>query len=156
MRFVVDQPALGGLVPSSATGWPAFSVASGMTPEGAFEWHNTLVVDPRRSWRSLLVAAVPFTKLRHMFNGPLNILVRPSRPIGALRKDRGHGEHRDCSASDKMTEFTPQQLLSFDACLKCGRCQEALSRQHQRAWTTRPRDLVQMMRTGDEQLPVDG
>ena len=60
-------------------------LASGMTTQQAFEWHNTLVV-VHVVVALLLVASVPFTKLRHMLTGPLNILVRTERPMGTLSK----------------------------------------------------------------------
>jgi len=135
--------------------WAVFSVignwlagvfrAAGMTVEQAFQWHNTLVV-VHVIVALLLVAVVPFTKLRHMLNGPLNILVRPSRPMGALDKIEDI-ENTEVLGVNKMTDFTPQQLLSFDACLKCGRCHEACP-SNIAGMNYSPRDLVQMLRQG--------
>ena len=122
MRFVAADPAWAGY--SLVGSWLADVFrAGGMTVETAFNWHNTLVV-LHVIVALLLVAAVPFTKLRHMFNGPLNILVRPTRPIGALEKIEDI-ENTEMLGVGKIVEFTPQQLLSFDACLRCGRCEEA-------------------------------
>jgi len=144
MRLIVAQPAWSGWSPIGS--WLAgVFVASGMTVEQAFAWHNSLVVT-HAVVAFLLVATVPFTKLRHMFNGPLNILVRPQRPMGALQKIEDI-ENTEVLGVNKMAEFTPQQLLSFDACLKCGRCQEACPSNFS-GMDYSPRDLVQMLRKG--------
>ncbi len=144
MRFIAADPAWAGY--SVIGNWLAdIFRAGGMTVETAFNWHNTLVVI-HTIVALLLVAAVPFTKLRHIFNGPLNILVRPSRPIGALQKIEDI-ENTEILGVNKMTEFTPQQLLSFDACLKCGRCQEACPA-NLSGMDYSPRDLVQMLHKG--------
>jgi len=144
MRFIAADPAWAGY--SIIGNWLADVFrAGGMTVETAFNWHNTLVVI-HTIVALLLVAVVPFTKLRHMFNGPLNILVRPQRPIGALQKIEDI-ENTEILGVNKMTEFTPQQLLSFDACLKCGRCQEACPANIS-GMDYSPRDLVQMLRKG--------
>jgi Fe-S oxidoreductase/nitrate reductase gamma subunit len=144
MRLIAADPSWAGY--SLVGGWFAkLYLSMGMTAESAAQWHNTLVVI-HVIVALLLVGAVPFTKLRHMFNGPLNILVRPTRPIGALTKIEDL-ENTEVLGVNKMTEFTPQQLLSFDACLKCGRCQEACPA-NIAGMPYSPRDLVQMLRTG--------
>jgi Fe-S oxidoreductase len=47
----------------------------------------------------------------------------------------------------KIVEFAPQQLLSFDACLKCGRCHEACPATLS-GMDYSPRDLIQMLYRG--------
>ena len=129
-------------------------LASGMTVEQAFEWHNALVI-VHVIVSLVLVGSVPFTKLRHMFNGPLNILVRPAaRPMGALDKIEDI-ENTELLGVGKIVEFTPQQLLSFDACLKCGRCQEACPANIS-GMDYSPRDLVQMFRKGMNEALLTG
>ena len=71
------------------------------------------------------IALVPYCKLRHIFFAPLNI---------ALREDRKAGRYAGVSLEEveetgrygvgKASDFTRRQLLSFDACTECGRCQE--------------------------------
>jgi Fe-S oxidoreductase/nitrate reductase gamma subunit len=144
MRFIASNPAWSGW--SFVGKWIAdMYVAMGMTPEIAFAWHNALVI-AHVIVALILIAVVPFTKLRHMINGPLNILVRPSRHIGALSKIEDI-ENTEQLGVNKMLEFTPQQLLSFDACLKCGRCHEACPANIS-GMDYSPRDLVQMLRKG--------
>ena len=144
MRLMVVNPPWAAWSPVG--NWLAgVFLASGMTTKQAFEWHNTLVI-VHVIVALVLVAAVPFTKLRHMLTGPLNILVRPQEPMGALQKIEDI-ETTELLGVGKIVEFTPQQLLSFDACLKCGRCQEACPANIS-GMDYSPRDLVQMMRKG--------
>jgi len=144
MRLMVVNPPWAAWSPIG--NWLAgVFLASGMTTEQAFEWHNTLVV-VHVIVALVLVAAVPFTKLRHILTGPLNILVRPEGPMGAMQKIEDI-ETTELLGVGKIVEFTPQQLLSFDACLKCGRCQEACPANIS-GMDYSPRDLVQMMRKG--------
>lgn len=71
----------------------------------------------------LLFASIPFTKLRHLVAIPLNILVKPSRKTGTIEKIENIDE-AEILGVGKIDEFTSQQLLSFDACVRCGRCEE--------------------------------
>jgi Fe-S oxidoreductase len=72
----------------------------------------------------LLVASIPFTKLRHLIYTPLNILLRPLRKTSALEKIENIDE-AEILGVGQITEFTSQQLLSLDACVRCGRCEAA-------------------------------
>jgi Fe-S oxidoreductase/nitrate reductase gamma subunit len=95
----------------------------GMTAQGATQLHDVL-------WwvhagvALLLVASIPFTKMRHLVYIPLNIILRPLRPTGALEKIENI-DQAEVLGVGKVSEFTSQQLLSFDACVNCGRCEEA-------------------------------
>ncbi len=67
--------------------------------------------------------AIPFTKLRHIFTGPLNILLRPERHDGALETIEDIEEAEKLGVGD-IAEFQRQVLLSFNACVQCGRCED--------------------------------
>ena len=69
-----------------------------------------------------LVAVLPFTKLRHLITGPLNILARPARPEGELETIENI-EETELLGVGKIAEYTTPSLLSFDACVQCGRCE---------------------------------
>ena len=71
----------------------------------------------------VLVASLPFTKLRHLIYTPLNILFKPHRKSNTLEKIDDL-EEAEILGVGKVSEFTSQQLLSFDACVRCGRCEE--------------------------------
>lgn len=98
-------------------------LALGMTPETAWQWHASLY------WAHIVaglvfVASIPFTKLRHLVTAPLNIVTRPLRKSSALTPIENI-EEAEILGAGEVSEFTPQQLLSFDACLRCGRCEAA-------------------------------
>ncbi len=66
------------------------------------------------------IASVPFTKLFHIFAAPVNIFFRSLEPAGKVAAVRpgnsvGVKEWRD---------FTWKQILDFEACTRCGRCQD--------------------------------
>jgi len=85
--------------------------------------HDTLVWT-HISFALLLVGLIPFTKMRHLVNTPLNILLRTRRSVGEIEKIEDI-ETTELLGVGKITEFTSLQLLSFDACLRCGRCEES-------------------------------
>ncbi len=96
---------------------------SGITPLQAAAYHDILF------WihagvALLLVASIPFTKMRHLVNIPLNVLFHPLRKTGSLEKIENI-EETEVLGVGKISEFSSQQLLSFDACVNCGRCEEA-------------------------------
>ncbi len=69
------------------------------------------------------LVAMPFTKLRHIFTGPLHILLRPDRNKAALEKIEDIEEAEKLGVSE-IDEFGSQLLLSFSACVQCGRCED--------------------------------
>jgi Fe-S oxidoreductase/nitrate reductase gamma subunit len=69
------------------------------------------------------VASIPFTKLRHLVMAPLNIALRDRRKDGVLEKIENI-EEAEILGVGNVGEFKPSQLLSFDACVRCGRCEE--------------------------------
>ena len=117
--------------------------ALGMTPQGATQLHDSL-------WwihagvALLLVASIPFTKMRHLVNIPLNVIFRPLRKAGTLEKIENI-DQAEILGVGKVSEFTSQQLLSFDACVNCGRCEEACPANISGA-TYSPRTLIQNLR----------
>jgi len=72
---------------------------------------------------TVFVASLPFTKMRHLILAPLYILLRPRRPMGALAKVEDI-ETTEILGVGNINEFRSRELLSFDACLDCGRCEE--------------------------------
>jgi Fe-S oxidoreductase/nitrate reductase gamma subunit len=94
----------------------------GVTPETAENLHIYLLIT-HIILGLALVASIPFTKFRHLVTTPLNILLRPSRKSGTLEKIEDI-EETEILGVGKITEFTQSQLISFDACVQCGRCEE--------------------------------
>ncbi len=102
----------------------------------------------------LLVGLIPFTKLRHLIFTPLNVLSHPLRKTGALEKI-DNIETTEVLGVGKVTEFTPQQLLSFDACARCGRCEEACPA-NLSGMPYSPRLLIQNLRKAMNDSLVNG
>ena len=71
----------------------------------------------------LLTASIPFTKLRHMIFAPIHIYLKTSRPAGELETIPELMD-ADVLGASTITEFSSVNLLAFDACLQCGRCEE--------------------------------
>jgi Fe-S oxidoreductase/nitrate reductase gamma subunit len=67
-----------------------------------------------------VLASLPFTKLFHVLSVPLNIYFRSMQPAGALPAARGNGG----MGVQEWKQFTWKQLLDFESCVRCGRCQD--------------------------------
>ena len=71
------------------------------------------------------IASIPFTRLFHILAGPLNLFfARPElgRMAPMTMEEVEKSERIGVSA---VNHFNQQQLLSLDACMECGRCEEA-------------------------------
>jgi Fe-S oxidoreductase/nitrate reductase gamma subunit len=64
------------------------------------------------------IASVPFTKLFHILTAPLNIYFASLQPAGRLSAARSSG------AFTRRSDFTWKQILDYEACTRCGRCQD--------------------------------
>lgn len=117
---------------SSAPEWAQYSFVgnwlagllynAGLTPQAAFRIHPILVLT--HIFLGLtFVASIPFTKLRHLILAPLNVIMKPERPFGALTKIEDI-EETETLGVGQIIEFIPNDLLAIDACLRCGRCEE--------------------------------
>jgi len=122
---------------------------SGMSFQEILSVHRTLW------WTHLLmafgwIAAVPFSKMIHLGTGTASIFLRSSRPKGALQPVPDIEEEEKPGVA-AVSDFSWKQLLSADACTKCGRCQDECP-----AWAAEmplsPREVVLKTR---EQLTRD-
>ena len=71
------------------------------------------------------IASIPYTRLFHTIAGPLNLFfARPElgKMVPVTMEEVEKTERIGVSA---VTHFDQQQLLSLDACMECGRCEEA-------------------------------
>ncbi|NIS82784.1 MAG: 4Fe-4S dicluster domain-containing protein [Anaerolineales bacterium] len=101
-----------------ATGFTAIglSVETIASLHGYFFWMHVATA-------LLFVASLPFTKLRHLITGPLNIAVQTERAIGSLES----GGDKDATmqlGAGEIDKFQSLALLMFDACVQCGRCED--------------------------------
>ena len=122
---------------------------SGMTVPEILSAHRTLW------WGHLLMAfgflaSLPFSKMIHLGTGTASIFLRSSRPKGALQPVPDIEEEEKPGVSE-VTDFSWKQLLSTDACTKCGRCQDECPA-HAAEMPLSPREVV--LKTRD-QLTMD-
>jgi Fe-S oxidoreductase/nitrate reductase gamma subunit len=94
----------------------------GVTPEIAFSLQPVFLLT-HIALGLTFVASIPFTKLRHLVAGPLHLITHPRRELGQLEKIEDIEETEVLGVGD-IKEFSSQELLSFDACLNCGRCED--------------------------------
>jgi Fe-S oxidoreductase/nitrate reductase gamma subunit len=73
------------------------------------------------------LASLPFTKLFHIFAVPVNIYFRSMQPAGVLPPARSYPGEKGTVGGMGVKEwqqFTWKQLLDFESCTRCGRCQD--------------------------------
>ena len=71
----------------------------------------------------LFAGSIPFTKLRHLFATPIHIFFKTGRDAGELELIPDL-MGADVLGAGKVEDFSSRDLLAFDACLQCGRCEE--------------------------------
>ena len=75
---------------------------------------------------ALFIATIPVDRFLHVITGPANIAGRPERPMGALVPlSIEQVEETGRTGVHAIADFNRQQLLSLDACMECGRCEDA-------------------------------
>ncbi|MGW8225487.1 MAG: heterodisulfide reductase-related iron-sulfur binding cluster [Anaerolineales bacterium] len=127
--FITEASRLVALNPVWASWSPVGNLianlmrSAGLTPDAAAQLQQYMVIS-HILLGLVFVASIPFTKLRHLIYTPLNIYFKPERKANTLEAIDNIDE-ADLLGVGKITEFTSQQLLSFDACVRCGRCEEA-------------------------------
>ena len=150
LRFVWQQP----------TGLGALCAPVGLLVSEAFVWLGESDARTAHFWvwwlHAVLVfgffAAIPFTRLRHIVVGPLNLFFA-CPAMGTLQPlTLQEIEQSGRVGVNDIRHLTQQQLLSLDACMECGRCQEVCP-----AFTTgkplSPKTLVQdLQRLMDDTL----
>jgi Fe-S oxidoreductase/nitrate reductase gamma subunit len=66
------------------------------------------------------IISIPHTKLFHIFVAPFNIFFRSFKPAGTLNSS----EDISASGVKEWEDFTWKQIMDFEACTRCGRCQD--------------------------------
>jgi Fe-S oxidoreductase/nitrate reductase gamma subunit len=104
----------------------------------------------------LLAASVPFTKMRHMLFTPIHIFLKSDRSTGKL-DSIADIMNAEVLGTTTINEFSSLNLLAFDACLQCGRCEEVCPATNS-GMAYSPRTLLLMLREGmaEGMLATDG
>ena len=77
-------------------------------------------------WVAGFFVAIPVNRFLHVLTGPMNIAARPGRPMGQLVPlTMEEVEQTGRTGVRELGDFNRQQLLSLDACMECGRCEDA-------------------------------
>jgi len=92
----------------------------------------------------LLAASLPFTKMRHMIITPIHIFMKSDRVSGELETIPDIMDAEVLGAST-INEFSSVDLLAFDSCLQCGRCEEVCPATNS-GLSYSPRTLLLMLR----------
>lgn len=125
LRIAYDFPPFEQGV--SFVGWglaKAFA-AAGLSGDAVRPWHLA-------SWWTHMVlvmafiAAVPYTKLLHFVVAPFYIALTPEHRSGRLKPvSLEEVEETGRVGLAEVTDFTWRQLVSYDACTHCRRCESA-------------------------------
>ena len=88
------------------------------------------------------IAWMPYSRLLHSLAGAINLAIRNER-LGTMRPiSMAEVEETGLIGVAKLEDFTRQQLASLDACVSCGRCQDACPA-YEAGKPLSPRNVVQ-------------
>lgn len=120
LRLAVEKPAWG---PWSPGGWAIaqFFLATGMDNVAIRSVHLSFWV-LHFALVGLFIATLPYSTLFHLFTAPLNVFTSSFKPSGELSTIENI-ETAEILGVGQVNEFSWPQLLDFDACTECGRCQ---------------------------------
>jgi Fe-S oxidoreductase/nitrate reductase gamma subunit len=91
-----------------------------------------------------------FGKLNHLWYGPLNIFLRNLGPSGRLvhadieEMAESDPDSIECLGIDSIDQYGRKDLLDLDACMNCGRCEEACPA-HMSGVPLNPRKVIRDM-----------
>jgi Fe-S oxidoreductase/nitrate reductase gamma subunit len=98
-----------------------------------------------------LIAAVPYCRLMHVIAGSLSVATQ-DRKLGSLQPvSMEEVEQTGRIGAGRVQDFTRRQLLELDACVSCGRCQDACPA-FEAGKPLSPRDVVQDIKAHRNQV----
>jgi Fe-S oxidoreductase/nitrate reductase gamma subunit len=99
-------------------------------------------------------ATIPFTKLRHLVLAPINVFFHPRKKAGELTKIENI-EEAEILGVGSIEQFSSTQLLMFETCVRCGRCEEACPATFS-GMPYSPKTLIQTLRSAMTQTLIYG
>ena len=104
--------------------WLSGPFRAALSPSGLLVLHRALW------WFHLalvlgLVAYLPYSKLFHVLLSIANLFMRPRGPIGVAALIDFEDESIETYGVSALSELPRKTLFDSDACLRCGRCQDA-------------------------------
>lgn len=109
----------------SVVGWAVAGLFAGVPLDAARVMHLVLWWSHAVMVAGLFVV-IPHSRMLHVLIAPAQIATRSARPMGALQPITMEQVERDERIGvGAVGHFTSQQLMSLDACMACGRCEEA-------------------------------
>jgi len=84
--------------------------------QGLWWFHTALVIG------AIIYISLAFQRLTHIIVSPVNVFFRSLTPKGALATI--DLENTETFGASKIEDFTWKDMLDFDSCTRCGRCQD--------------------------------
>ena len=128
LRLIIQPVAWAAFSPvgdalSGVIGWIPGLASNAPTLYQAFWWAHMFSV-------MFLIAAVPYTKLMHVFTSGANVALAPVKSMGKLPTPFNLQVMMESGSTEVppnvrgAQDFLPLQKLALEACTNCGRCQE--------------------------------
>ena len=92
-----------------------------------------------------LIAAIPYTRLLHSIAGAISIACSTDQPGVMTLISINEVEQTGQIGVGRVQDFARRQLLTLDACVSCGRCEDVCPA-HEAGKPLSPRDVVQGIR----------
>jgi Fe-S oxidoreductase/nitrate reductase gamma subunit len=157
LRIIQANTPLAGLSPVGYLCAKVFATA-GVTSDSAGSWHFGLW------WLHVVlslgfIALMPYTRLMHSITGTVNLAIR-DHALGVMRPvSIEEVEATGKIGAATLADFSSRQLIELDACVSCGRCEDACPA-FEAGKPLSPRnvvqDLVAVMDTADFEKNVHG
>lgn len=144
LRIIHEQTPSPGF---SFVGYPIAEVfqLAGMTQDGAGQWH-VITWWAHAILALAFIAAFPYTRLLHSVAGALHLTTR-DESLGSMRLVTVEAvEETERIGVGSIEHFDRFQLRELDACVSCGRCEDACPA-FEAGKPLSPRKLVQDLRT---------
>ncbi len=116
----------------------------GIDQPAAALWHQVLWW-AHAALALTFIAAMPYTRLLHVLAGSLNLPAQTKQMGTLVPISMEEVEETGMIGVGSITDFTARELLALDACVSCGRCQDACPA-FEAGKPLSPRDVVQDLR----------